>query len=571
MAGLNMNSSLRKSPTRPADIQSPSQKTYAGIVFNPYEVTSYTNNKRIESICNNQAICEYYVSNMMLSGGKLNSDKAEGYYVYFYRVSAINIAYWLQQVGINDEEPNKQLLCFYDKAIVSLLNKEKKTGDAVLCAVKKEDEELFGYFHLGKGAVQKKNEEYLYSRSIIPREFFESINDYVYIAICSKEETAPVVILQEIPCGIPTFWDLPVATALYEKQHLYDSHIVLGSVRVFSKKTNSRPTSMPRSEIVEEDRWDLDPSFTYTWIRPSQTVSLNKKPYFRTMKTSAYVLIYKEEAYRCPSVEVNIYKDKLSEGASSFFAFSFRSGNEDDLVKKSYLTEKDPYNAYSLLLDSLSVATVFCSFPSIKKPIENAARYLLRTLAKQPVGLRCLSIDGAPLSALMGGALYEIGAIVSQSKETIEANSDYLWALAKMNDSQLFYNSPVRYDISARGKSNAELNRALFFLKTVLGIQENSSGCERIKELLKDLFKFFKDNHVEINYFFSDIELMSSGSRALALRRFKEAYAKLFSEDLSSFLTDIVVPKEEYTKEDIEIETFPTKYIKQTIKCRTII
>ncbi len=36
-------------------------------------------------------------------------------------------------------------------------------------------------------------------------------------------------------------------------------------------------------------------------------------------------------------------------------------------------------------------------------------------------------------------------------------------------------------------------------------------------------------------------------------------------------LTDIVVPKEEYTKEDIEIETFPTKYIKQTIRSGQVI
>ncbi len=36
-------------------------------------------------------------------------------------------------------------------------------------------------------------------------------------------------------------------------------------------------------------------------------------------------------------------------------------------------------------------------------------------------------------------------------------------------------------------------------------------------------------------------------------------------------LNDIIVPENEYTKEDIEIETFPTKYIKQTIRSGQVI
>ncbi len=36
-------------------------------------------------------------------------------------------------------------------------------------------------------------------------------------------------------------------------------------------------------------------------------------------------------------------------------------------------------------------------------------------------------------------------------------------------------------------------------------------------------------------------------------------------------LEDIVVPEEEYTKEDLEIESFPTKYIKQTIRSGQVI
>ena len=36
-------------------------------------------------------------------------------------------------------------------------------------------------------------------------------------------------------------------------------------------------------------------------------------------------------------------------------------------------------------------------------------------------------------------------------------------------------------------------------------------------------------------------------------------------------LTDIVVPEQEYTKEDLELEAFPTKYIKQTIRSGQVI
>ena len=36
-------------------------------------------------------------------------------------------------------------------------------------------------------------------------------------------------------------------------------------------------------------------------------------------------------------------------------------------------------------------------------------------------------------------------------------------------------------------------------------------------------------------------------------------------------LTDIIVPEQEYTKEDLELESFPTKYIKQTIRSGQVI
>lgn len=41
--------------------------------------------------------------------------------------------------------------------------------------------------------------------------------------------------------------------------------------------------------------------------------------------------------------------------------------------------------------------------------------------------------------------------------------------------------------------------------------------------------------------------------------------------DQKEELTDIVVPELEYTKEDIELETFPTKYIKQTLRSGQVI
>lgn len=41
--------------------------------------------------------------------------------------------------------------------------------------------------------------------------------------------------------------------------------------------------------------------------------------------------------------------------------------------------------------------------------------------------------------------------------------------------------------------------------------------------------------------------------------------------DESEELTDIIIPEQEYTKEDIELEEFPTKYIKQTMRSGQVI
>lgn len=43
------------------------------------------------------------------------------------------------------------------------------------------------------------------------------------------------------------------------------------------------------------------------------------------------------------------------------------------------------------------------------------------------------------------------------------------------------------------------------------------------------------------------------------------------SDEEANSMSDIIVPEQEYTKEDIELETFPTKYIKQTIRSGQVI
>lgn len=66
-----------------------------------------------------------------------------------------------------------------------------------------------------------------------------------------------------------------------------------------------------------------------------------------------------------------------------------------------------------------------------------------------------------------------------------------------------------------------------------------------------------------------ELDVIFSSSPAQNTFMEMEASQPLYEE--REELTDIIVPEQEYTKEDIELESFPTKYIKQTIRSGQVI
>ncbi len=84
----------------------------------------------------------------------------------------------------------------------------------------------------------------------------------------------------------------------------------------------------------------------------------------------------------------------------------------------------------------------------------------------------------------------------------------------------------------------------------LMSVLQNSDTPENNGDIYDELDVIFNSNSIPSNVF----NVKSS-----------EKYAE------REELTDIVVPKDEYTKEDIEIENFPTKYIKQTIRSGQVI
>ncbi len=66
-----------------------------------------------------------------------------------------------------------------------------------------------------------------------------------------------------------------------------------------------------------------------------------------------------------------------------------------------------------------------------------------------------------------------------------------------------------------------------------------------------------------------ELEVIFGDSPAKETFKEMESMQSFTNED--NKLEDIVVPEQEYTKEDIELESFPTKYIKQTIRSGQVI
>ncbi len=88
--------------------------------------------------------------------------------------------------------------------------------------------------------------------------------------------------------------------------------------------------------------------------------------------------------------------------------------------------------------------------------------------------------------------------------------------------------------------------------KDTVTTEKNNNSNSINEEVQDELDVLFGSNPVQTSIF--DIE---------------EPQEEVYAE--REELTDIIVPEQEYTKEDIELEAFPTKYIKQTIRSGQVI
>ncbi len=99
-------------------------------------------------------------------------------------------------------------------------------------------------------------------------------------------------------------------------------------------------------------------------------------------------------------------------------------------------------------------------------------------------------------------------------------------------------------------------------------VQANNE--ENIEEVIEEDLELEKNSENDISKNVQD-ELDAIFSSSPAQNTFYEMESKEPEYAEKEELADIVVPEIEYTKEDIELETFPTKYIKQTIRSGQVI
>ena len=207
-------------------------------------------------------------------------------------------------------------------------------------------------------------------------------------------------------------------------------------------------------------------------------------------------------------------------------------------------------NTYPYILDCLSTHTMYSSMVSLTKfTAENAARYVVRTLAKQPAGSRCISIDGNNLVFLMGGAIYKIEFVVThaidENKKPRDLNDDELSIvedLYAVNNGHLFFDTPITY----KKRPQEEVRH---YMQDVLGIEEGSSGCIRIQKLLTDLFAEISKLDISLDYVYCDIEGPWNNARAMISRRFSDRYFNPKSTSHTEFYNTTVLDELKARKE----------------------
>lgn len=255
--------------------------------------------------------------------------------------------------------------------------------------------------------------------------------------------------------------------------------------------------------------------------------------------------------YSCPEIELVLYRSNKNGKKNPVTAFVWHSGNDDDLVKHSYL-EEDYQNRYPYVMDSISLSTIYESAAAIRNtPPQVAARYVARYLAVQQPNYRSISID-SEFIPLFGGALYyveqiRIGKVESPPPGTVAA-------LFKINTNHLFYDSPVNYSFDEQELKNPGVQAALYYMQDVPGIDEHSCGCEAVRRIIDGLFRELKALKIDADYVVTDIEHIGNRTNNIKYRRFRlisDEYDELSVNDFyNTILFDEV--KKSYIARDLE-------------------
>ena len=420
-----------------------------------------------------------------------------------------------------------------------------------------EDADFQYYCHNFGSCIFSRTEKVdIQDKYVIPREIFKDINDYAYLFVCAKKEADVSITHSSFPEDQPFFWDTPVATSLFVGQQLEKSDILLGSVKVIKKvSVLSKKQRYIEKNIVCSYKWDNGKKVVWdgkNLIKQRVKTTCVVRPEKATCSVKINNVLYSASL----TLKVFVYQKYRKVNENDITAFVWCSGNEDDIVKKSYLRNgmscQAAYNKYPFILDSLSLNTIYHSYASLTHVSEeNAARYVVRYIAQQPKGQRSVSVEGY-LVYLMGGALCWIGDELARNKRdddedkdvaenilednsSVENNSDSSsndkWnniivpridAMFAINDSKLFFDSPVNYKDSKNLTEHYKF--AINYLQNVLGIKGGDSGCSRLKELLEALLKEIGCLGLSVDYVYCDIEKLYNDAWMLKVLRFDEHY-----------------------------------------------
>lgn len=153
-------------------------------------------------------------------------------------------------------------------------------------------------------------------------------------------------------------------------------------------------------------------------------------------------------------------------------------------------------------------------------------------------------------------------------KTADELKEEILSQEQKQSDIEEDYN--IVEEVEESGENNSE-HKPEINEKTV---KEEIKESEQNPQLEQQKEDFDKQNNEEIKTedkeeVFDELDVIFGSSPAKNTFFDMESEQNKYEE--KEELSDIIVPEQEYTKEDIELESFPTKYIKQTIRSGQVI